>query len=52
MSKGVEFLMKNKITIINGFGKVKKNGKVEMIDITRQRNNLRKTYNYCDWWKI
>ena len=33
MSKGVEFLMKkNKITIINGFGKIKKNGKVEVIN--------------------
>ena len=35
MSKGVEFLMKkNKITVINGFGKIKKNGKVEVINDT------------------
>ena len=38
MSKGVEFLMKkNKITIINGFGKIKKNGKVEVINDTEHK---------------
>ena len=38
MSKGVEFLMKkNKITVINGFGKIKKNGKVEVINDTEHK---------------
>ena len=33
MSKGVDFLMKkNKITVIKGFGKVKKNKKVDIIN--------------------
>ena len=38
MSKGVEFLMKkNKITVIDGFGKIKKNGKVEVINGTEHK---------------
>jgi len=38
MSKGVEFLMKkNKITVIDGFAKIKKNGKVEVIKDTEQK---------------